>query len=431
MIPVFRFAPWQPPVPGTELSQPTSQVAFTPAVLLSTSIVVALLLFVWAGPWVWPYDPAQQWLSHISQGPTPAMSALVVDDTRPPRLSTAPQRLQIAESTTERVALQWPQVSGVQRYRLYRAGAEQIGPGLPLWEGSDRHYIDRLQLSYRVYRYTLADADTGLLLFSLETRPEFAISAFEAALQGLIPEDARGLPERVLLPAHPLGTDALGRDLLARMMAGGRSSLFVGIVAPLLYIGFGCVFGGLAGYLGGRLDQFAMRLADFVVALPFLLFMILLRIAFGIGPGENGILPLILAMLLLSWPGSARLVRGQVLALRSQAFIDSARLSGRSAPFILYRHILPNVLPVILVAFSFAIPSAIFTEAFLSFIGMGVSPPSTSWGAMCNDGIKTLLSNPRQLLLPAMMISIAVLAFNTLGDALRDATDRRSGGGRL
>ena len=136
-------------------------------------------------------------------------------------------------------------------------------------------------------------------------------------------------------------------------------------------------------------------------------------------------------MLLLSWPGSARLVRGQVLALRSQAFIDSARLSGRSAPFILYRHILPNVLPVILVAFSFAIPSAIFTEAFLSFIGMGVSPPSTSWGAMCNDGIKTLLSNPRQLLLPAMMISIAVLAFNTLGDALRDATDRRSGGGRL
>ena len=428
MIPVFRFAPWQPSIMANVRPAPDRHLSMSPTFCLSAGVVLALLLFVWAGPLVWRHDPAQQWLSQISQGPTPAMSAVVVDDARPAILLESPRRLQIAESTTERVVLQWPQVAGVDRYRLYRAEAEQMGLGLPLWEGRHHHYSDRLQLSYRVYRYTLVDANTGLMLFALETRPEFAISVFEATLQGLIADDADGIPERVLLPAHPLGTDALGRDLLARMMAGGRSSLFVGIVAPLLYIGFGCLFGGLAGYLGGRLDQFAMRLADFVVALPFLLFMILLRIAFGIGPGENGILPLILAMLLLSWPGSARLVRGQVLALRNQAFIDSARLSGRSATFILSRHILPNVLPVILVAFSFAIPSAIFTEAFLSFIGMGVSPPSTSWGAMCNDGIKTLLSNPRQLLLPAMMISIAVLAFNTLGDALRDATDRRGGG---
>jgi oligopeptide transport system permease protein len=170
-----------------------------------------------------------------------------------------------------------------------------------------------------------------------------------------------------------------------------------------------------------------MRFVDFVVALPFLLFMILFRVAFGIGPGENGIMPLIVAMLMLSWPGSARLIRGQVLALRGQAFVEAAKLAGVSTSRVILRHMLPNVLPMILVAFSFAIPQAIFTEAFLSFIGMGVSPPTTSWGALCNDGIKTLLSHPRQLLLPALFISVSVLAFNLLGDALRDATDRRAG----
>ncbi len=131
-------------------------------------------------------------------------------------------------------------------------------------------------------------------------------------------------------------------------------------------------------------------------------------------------------MLMLSWPGSARLIRGQVLALRGQAFVEAAKLAGVSTSRVILRHMLPNVLPMILVAFSFAIPQAIFTEAFLSFIGMGVSPPTTSWGALCNDGIKTLLSHPRQLLLPALFISVSVLAFNLLGDALRDATVRRA-----
>ncbi len=429
-IPVFRFAPWQPPEPvQASVQQPSAQWRPSLSLIAAGTVALAMLLLVALGPLLWQQDPSQQWLSQISRGPTPALAARVVDGERAARLPISPaRRLEVLESNTERVQLRWPAPSGVTRYRLYRADARQPGRGLPLWQGRELSYEDRLQLRRKLYRYTLVDADSGLLLFATETRPEPAISVFEAQLQGLLAVADGPHPNYVMLPAHPLGTDALGRDLLARLMAGGRSSLFVGIVAPLLFIGFGSLFGGLAGYIGGGFDQFAMRLADFVVALPFLLFMILLRIVFGIGPGENGIMPLIVAMLLLSWPSSARLIRGQVLALRSQPFIDSARLSGVGTPRILWRHILPNVLPILLVAVSFAIPQAIFTEAFLSFIGMGVSPPSTSWGAMCNDGIKTLLSQPRQLLWPAAMISIAVLAFNILGDGLRDLTDRRGGG---
>jgi oligopeptide transport system permease protein len=160
-----------------------------------------------------------------------------------------------------------------------------------------------------------------------------------------------------------------------------------------------------------------------MIALPFLLFVILLRIAFGIGPGDSGITALIIALLLLSWPNTARLVRTQVLQLRKMAYVDAARLQGASGFYIVCKHMLPNVLPSILVTLSFAIPSAIFTEAFLSFIGLGVTPPSTSWGAMCNDGLSTLLTHPHELLFPAFFISVTVLAFNLVGDALRDALD--------
>lgn len=428
---VFRFAG------RTWASEDLEQVAplplpkmATPAVIISGLVVIALLLFVTIGPLVWRQDPSQQWLSQISAGPSAAHSVRLIRDVGPwqPRVGEAPQNLIVHDANTEFVRLQWPQIEGVKRYRIYRAQAHKVGLGLALAETDKAYYQDRLQLSYQVYRYTIADADTGLLLLAREVRPEAAMSLFEAQLQGLVPVGAGRVHTKWLdLPGHPLGTDALGRDILARLMAGGRTSLFVGVVAPLLYISFGCIFGAIAGLAGGWVDQLAMRFVDFVVALPFLLFMILFRVAFGIGPGENGITPLIIAMLMLSWPGSARLIRGQVLALRGQAFVEAAKLAGVSTTRTILRHMLPNVLPMILVAFSFAIPQAIFTEAFLSFIGMGVSPPTTSWGALCNDGIKTLLSHPRQLLLPALFISVSVLAFNLLGDALRDATDRRAG----
>jgi oligopeptide transport system permease protein len=208
-------------------------------------------------------------------------------------------------------------------------------------------------------------------------------------------------------------------------MQGARVSLFIGIVAPFLYVLFGIAYGGCAGYFGGKLDVFLMRFADFVVALPFLLFIILFKIGFGIGPGESGIMPMLIALVLLAWPATARLVRGQVLQIREQGFIEAAKLLGAKNHYLILRHIIPNTMGVILVTLTFAVPAAIFTEAFLSFIGMGVAPPTPSWGSMCNEGVKTMLSHPHELIFPALFISITVLAFNLLGDGLTEALDSR------
>jgi oligopeptide transport system permease protein len=225
--------------------------------------------------------------------------------------------------------------------------------------------------------------------------------------------------------AHWFGTDYLGRDMLARLMHGARVSLFIGVCAPLLYVLFGVLYGAAAGFLGGRIDQAMMRFADFVVALPFLLFMILFKIAFGIGPGESGIVPMVVALVVLSWPSTSRLVRGQVLQIRQEGYVAASRLLGARSGYLVARHMLPNTLGVILVTLTFAVPSAIFTEAFLSFIGMGVAPPTPSWGSMCNEGIKSMLTHPHELVFPALLISVTVLAFNLLGDGLRDALDAR------
>jgi oligopeptide transport system permease protein len=208
-------------------------------------------------------------------------------------------------------------------------------------------------------------------------------------------------------------------------MYGARVSLFMGIVAPLFFVLIGILYGSAAGFIGGRVDQALMRFADFVVALPFLLFMILFKIAFGIGPGESGILPMLVALILLSWPATARLVRGQILQIREEAYIGAAQLLGAKTHYLILRHMIPNTLGVILVTLTFAVPSVIFVEAFLSFIGMGVAPPTPSWGSMCNEGIQTMLNHPHELIFPALLISITVLGFNLLGDGLRDALDAR------
>jgi len=213
--------------------------------------------------------------------------------------------------------------------------------------------------------------------------------------------------------------------MLARLMHGARVSLFIGIVAPFLYVLIGILYGSIAGFAAGRWDQLLMRFADFVVALPFLLFMILFKMIFNTEPGESGIFAMLLAMILLSWPAMARLVRGQILQIREEAYIGASRLLGAGSMYLILRHMIPNTMGVILVTLTFAVPGAIFTEAFLSFIGMGVAPPNPSWGSMCNEGIKTMLTAPHELIFPAVFISLTVLVFNLLGDGLRDALDTR------
>ena len=416
--------------------------------LLSLYIVIALLLFTLAGPLLWPLDPALQDLEQISQAPGLGRYALVVPD-RPtvPTITAVPDGLPpgprdyieglrtLGPPHSEGVTLAWEAVPGASGYQLYRhelepSGSDDLGLPLVRLRPAQLSYRDRLGLETRQYFYSVVAVfgqREAASYRSLPVQVEQAIRLSDARSRNL--PGRAGAPvqvgSQVRLKPHPLGTDYLGRDMLARLMWGARSSLFIGIVAPLLYVAIGLAYGGLAGYSGGRTDNLMMRFADFVIALPFLLFMILFKVAFGLGPGASGIGPLLLALVLLSWPATARLVRGQVLQIREQAYIAAARLMGASAPYLVVRHMLPNVMGVLLVSLTFAIPTAIFIEAFLSFIGMGVVPPTPSWGSMCNDGIRTMLSHPHELFFPALFISITVLAFNLLGDGLRDAMDAR------
>jgi oligopeptide transport system permease protein len=285
-------------------------------------------------------------------------------------------------------------------------------------------YEDRLKLEARPYWYSIVATDG---MDESEKHTTLRVDV----VQGIALEEAqrRGLGNKVggtvQLEAHPLGTDYLGRDMLARLMYGARISMFIGVMAPIIYVIIGTIYGGFAGFLSGKIDRYLMAFSDFVVALPFLLFMILFKIVFGIGPGESGVIPMLIALVILSWPGTARLVRGQIMQMRGEGYIQAAQLLGAKSTYLILRHMIPNTMGLILVSLTFAVPSCIFTEAFLSFIGMGVAPPTPSWGSMCNEGIKTMLSHPHELIFPAALISIAVLAFNLLGDGLRDALDPR------
>lgn len=418
--------------------------------LVSLYIVVSLIVFTIIGPMIWRVDPALQDLNQISQSPSlPKTAILVTEYERWDRIVdldfpaqpdeyadtvAAPAGLDVAEpATTQHVRIVWQPVTGAGGYNIYR---NQRFPqdfndlGLPLgstYGANEISFEDRLSLESRPYYYSIVPTD-GFDEYSvftvLEVIPLATITLTDAMDRGLITPDA--VPgQEIKLDFHPLGTDYLGRDMLARLMQGARVSLFIGIVAPFFFVLFGIAYGGFAGYFGGVLDGLMMRFADFVVALPFLLFMILAKIAFGIGPGESGIMPMLIALIFLSWPGTARLVRGQVLQIREQGYIDAARLLGARNHYLILRHIIPNTIGVILVTLTFAVPAAIFTEAFLSFIGMGVAPPTPSWGSMCNEGVKTMLSHPHELIFPAALISITVLAFNLLGDGLTEALDSR------
>ena len=451
------FEPTTADVQAESLSRPSlsywqdawQRLKRNPRALFSLYIIIALAMFTLVGPLVWTVDPALQDLNQISQAPAwPKQATLVGKRERWPGIVRedlpveaddyvedipAPAELRTADApTTQRVRLVWEPVVGAAGYNIYRnqREPESINDlGLPLGSNGANEvgYEDRLNLSPTAYYYSVVATDGVDESFNytvLKVIPGLVIARDEALERGLIGEYTL-VGDTISLEFHPFGTDYLGRDMLARLMQGARVSLFIGIVAPMLYVAFGILYGGFAGYLGGRLDAILMRFADFVVALPFLLFMIIFKVAFGIGPGESGILPMLIALVLLGWPATARLVRGQVLQIREQSYIAAARLLGAKNHYLIIRHIIPNTMGVILVTLTFAVPSAIFTEAFLSFIGMGVAPPTPSWGSMCNEGVKTMLSHPHELIFPAAFISITVLAFNLLGDGLTEALDSR------
>lgn len=430
--------------------------------LFAFGLAMSLLFFSFIGPFIWTKDPSNQDLHSPAMSPNMGQMAIVVGDLAifepqiinvgepgavpsestmgvesnsvpseeivVPEVGKVENFKAIGFPTTQNVILGWDMVTGASGYTIYRneVKPEEGSLGVPLGDitqGNQVSFEDTQSLEARDYYYSIVPKDAN----GIESPHSTILHVNVMAAIGVESAKALGVSsevgKHVRLSSAPLGTDSLGRDILARLMSGGRVSLFIGIFASLLSVLFGIILGGISGFFGGTTDAFVMRFTDLISGLPFLLCMILLNVVLNVGPGESGVTALLISLVILSWTGTARLVRGQILQLRNSEFIQAARMMGARPTYLIMRHMLPNLFGVILVTLTFQIPSAIFTEAFLSFIGLGVASPATSWGSMCNEAIQSLLTRPYEFFAPAVVISLTVLSFNLLGDGLRDALD--------
>jgi oligopeptide transport system permease protein len=222
---------------------------------------------------------------------------------------------------------------------------------------------------------------------------------------------------------HPMGTDNAGRDILARVLSGGQISLMVALIATLVSLVIGVSYGAIAGYVGGRIDDLMMRVVDVLYSLPYVIIVIVLLALLPAKTPTGQLAELFFALGAVSWLTMARIVRGQVMSLKNQDFVLAARATGVSTPKIIFRHLVPNALGPVIVYATLTIPSVMLSEAFLSFLGLGVRPPRVSWGSLAADGAQTLAIFPWQLIFPGVTMALMLLSLNVLGDGLRDALD--------
>lgn len=308
--------------------------------------------------------------------------------------------------------------------------AANIAPRIKVFETPDRNGWLYITQSMKLLRVS-AEGDFGEQLSKLreDSERQMLIFDYEGSELGLyygkkpylvVNPDTLVIAKsrRIRNRDYLLGTDSLGRDILTRLMYGSRVSLVVAFVAVIVNLLIGILYGGVSGYLGGNVDEFMMRIVDIISTIPLTLYVILIMVLLGSGLGS-----IIVALGSVYWVGMARVVRGQVLSLKQQEFVLAARTIGSSTSTILFRHLIPNAMGAILVTATMLIPSAIFMEAFLGFLGIGLKPPLASLGTMCNDATENLRSCPYQLFIPAFVIVLIMFAFNFVGDGLRDALD--------
>lgn len=231
-------------------------------------------------------------------------------------------------------------------------------------------------------------------------------------------EENTGLYNTAPSATHWFGTDDLARDLFVRVWQGARISLFIGLAAAVIDLIIGVLWGSISGLLGGRVDNIMMRIADVLTAIPYLLVVIILLVVM-----EKGLIPMIIALSITGWVNMARIVRAEVLSVKNREYVMAAQTLGANTWHLIKRHLIPNAMGAILVTMTLTIPGAIFTESFLSYIGLGVQQPMSSWGTMASEGNKAIQSAPWRLIFPALFISLTIFAFNAVGDGLRDALD--------
>jgi len=230
-------------------------------------------------------------------------------------------------------------------------------------------------------------------------------------------------PEGTFSWTHPMGTDNAGRDILARVLSGGQISLMVALISTLVSLVIGVSYGAIAGYVGGRVDDLMMRIVDVLYSLPYVIIVIVLLALLPAKTPTGQLAELFFALGAVSWLTMARIVRGQVMSLKNQDFVLAARATGVSTQKIIFRHLVPNALGPVIVYATLTVPTVMLSEAFLSFLGLGVRPPRVSWGSLAAEGAQTLAIFPWQLIFPGVTMALMLLSLNFLGDGLRDALD--------